>query len=192
MPIAHPSHKNAINYSGAENDATEDSRLLLNMKAGDGGAFDKLYEKYWRKIYASAYKRLQNMEQAKDITQDIFLQLWLKREITAIENLPAYLYTAVRNKVFNLLEKENRYVPVPELLLNLETAHEQADAIILKKEFAAACNALIATLTKAQQKIFRLHYQQYFSTKEIAESLNISRKTVQNQLGKAIIQLRDQ
>ena len=174
----------------SEEDRVHDKLLLLDLKEGRTEAFDALYEKYWKRTYAAAFKRLQDPEQAKDIIQDVFLQLWLKREETLIENLPAYLHTAVKNKVFNWMEKERKYTPVPELFLLLKTSQDQTDAELLRKEFIKTYEALINTLTISQQKIFRLRYQQDLSTSEIAGQLNISRKTVQNQLGKAIAQLR--
>jgi RNA polymerase sigma-70 factor (family 1) len=173
-----------------EDDKVQDKLLLLKLKGGSTEAFDALYEKYWKEIYTAAFKRLQDPAQAKDITQDIFLQLWLKREENNIDNLPAYLFTATKNKVFNWMEKERRYTPVPELLLQLKTSRDQTDAELLRKEFMKAYEALIDTLTQSQQQIFRMRYQQDLSTSEIAELLDISRKTVQNQLGKAVAQLR--
>jgi RNA polymerase sigma-70 factor (family 1) len=177
-------------FSGDEEDRVEDKLLLLKLKEGNEWAFDALYEKYWRGLYAAAFKRMDDPDQAKDITQDVFLQLWLKREEAHIENLPAYLFTAVKNKVFNWLEKERKYTPVSELLLLLETSHDPADARLLKSEFIKTYEALINTLTLSQQRIFRLRYQEELSTNEIATQLDISRKTVQNQLGKAVAQLR--
>lgn len=177
-------------FPGDEENRVEDKLLLLKLKEGSELAFDALYEKYWQGLYAAAFKRLDNPDQAKDITQDVFLQLWLKRNEAHIDNLRAYLFTAVKNKVFNWLEKESKYTPVPELLLLLETSHDAADARLLKDEFIKTYEALINTLTLSQQQIFRLRYQEELSTSEIAAQLNISRKTVQNQLGKAVAQLR--
>jgi RNA polymerase sigma-70 factor (family 1) len=173
-----------------EDDKVHDKLLLLKLKDGSTEAFDALYEKYWKGIYAAAFKRLQDPAQAEDITQDVFLQLWLKREENNIDNLPAYLFTATKNKVFNWMEKERRFIPVPELLLQLKTSCDQTDAEVLRKEFMKAYEELISTLTQSQQQIFRMRYQQDLSTSEIAERLDISRKTVQNQLGKAVAQLR--
>lgn len=173
-----------------EADKVEDKLLLLQLKEGNSEAFDALYEKYWQGVYTSVFKRLQNPDQAKDITQDVFLQLWLKREYTQIDNLGAYLFTAAKNMVFNWMEKERRYTPASELLLQLITAQDQTDAELLRKEFILAYEALITSLTASQQQIFRLRYQQDLSTSQIAAQLEISRKTVQNQLGKAVTQLR--
>lgn len=173
-----------------EGEKTGDRILLSKMKEGDSVAFDELYERYWQSIYAAAFKRLHDPDQAKDVTQDVFLQLWHKREEISIDNLAAYLHTAARNKVYNLIEKERKYIPIPDLLVSLKANKDHADSDLLYKEFLIAYEALINSLTSSQQKIFRMRFQQDLSTSQIAEHLSISRKTVQNQLGKAVAQLR--
>jgi RNA polymerase sigma-70 factor (ECF subfamily) len=173
-----------------DNSGALDRLLLLKLKEGNSDAFDALYEKYWQSVYAAAFKRLQDPDQAKDMTQDVFLQLWLKREESNISNLSAYLHTSVKNMIFNWMERERKFTPVPELLLHLKVSMEEADAGILLKEFMQAYEALINSLTPSQQIIFRLRYQHDLSTAEIAEQLDISRKTVQNQLNRAVAQLR--
>lgn len=171
-------------------DIPEDKFLLLKLRENSRAAFDALYEKYWEEVFSAAFKRLKDYDCAKDITQDIFLQLWSRRNDIQIDNLRAYLFTAVRNNVYKWMEKEQKYTPIPEMLLQLESSHNQADTELLLKEFMNAYEALIQTLTPSQQIIFRMRYNQDLSTDEIAEQLNISRKTVQNQLGKSIAQLR--
>ena len=178
---------NQMLNDGAE---VEDKLLLLRLKEGSSEAFDVLYEKHWQNVYAAAFKRLQNPDLAKDMTQDVFLQLWLKRAESNILNLPAYLHTSVRNMIFNWMERERKFTPVPDLLLQLKVSMDQADSAILLKEFMEAYEALILTLTPSQQVIFRMRYQQDLSTAAIAELLDISRKTVQNQLNRAVTQLR--
>lgn len=173
------------------NQKTEDKLLLQQLCENSSEAFNALYEKYWDQVYSDALKRLQDPAYAKDITQDIFMQLWFRRHELQIDNLPAYLFTAVRNNVFKWLEREQKYIPIPELLQQLETARDKADAALLRKEFMAAYEALIAALTPSQQLIFKMRYQRDLSTADIAEQLNITRKTVQNQLGKCLLRLRE-
>jgi RNA polymerase sigma-70 factor (family 1) len=174
----------------ANSNSPEDKLLLLNLKEDSIEAFNALYEKYWENVYSDALKRSHDEDYAKDITQDVFLQLWTRRNELNISNLPAYLFVAVRNNVFKWMEKEDRYIPIPELLIQIETAKDQADSKILLKEFLKAYESLIETLTPSQQEIFRMRYHQDLSTKEISSRLNISRKTVQNQLAKSLALLR--
>ncbi|WP_036691884.1 RNA polymerase sigma factor [Pedobacter glucosidilyticus] len=170
----------------------EDKLLLLQMQENDDNlAFDTLYDKYWEQMYNAAYKRLKDADYAKDITQDIFLQLWLRRKELSIDNLVSYLHTSVRNNVFKWMEKEQRYTPIPEVLIQLGIAKDQTDAEILRKEFLIKYERLINSLTPSQQEIFRMKYQEDLTTQQIADKLQISRKTVQNQLGKSMAQLRE-
>lgn len=176
--------------SGVDHKNSEDKLLLLQLRENSSKAFDALYEKHWENVYSSAFKRLRNTDQAKDVTQDVFLQLWLRRNDVVIDNLAAYLFISVRNTIYKWMEKEQRYIPIPDLISHMEVSGDLADAAMLYKEFLKTYEALIAKLTPAQQQIFRLRYHHDLSTIEIAQQLQISRKTVQNQLGMSIAQLR--
>lgn len=167
-----------------------DKLLLQQIKANNISAFDSLYDKYWEPVYRAAYKRLNDPDYAKDVTQDIFLHIWNKRADLEIDNFAPYLFTAVRNNVFKWMEKQQKVTPISEIISELKESKEQADAELLRKEFIIKYEALVGTLTPAQQQIFRMRFHDDLSTKEISEKLNISRKTVQNQLAKSILQLR--
>lgn len=169
----------------------DDQYLLEQMKIDDESAFHLLYEKYWEQAYNAAYKRLKDADYAKDITQDIFLQLWSRRYDLQVVSVPAYLYTAIRNNVFKWMEKEQRFTTIPDLLEILVQESDQADVELLRKEFMLKYEALVDSLPSSQRTIFKLRFHEDLSTKEIAEKLDISRKTVQNQLGKSVNQLRD-
>ncbi len=173
----------------------DDQLLILQVSQGNRGAFDTLYRKYWKQVYSAAYKRLQNADLAKDVTQDVFTQLWsqlaLKGSTTEIANLPAFLHIVVRNNVLTLLEKEKKYVPVSELLLQLRgRTAEHSDAQLLFDELQSAFHTLLNSLPQQQQKIFRMRYMENLTSNEIADILQISPKTVRNQLGKALKKLR--
>src|SRR5690606_39103936 len=105
--------------SSAGTDLGNDKLLLLQVEQGNTEAFDELYEKHWEQTFSQAYKRLKNLDQAKDIVQDIFLNIWLKKE-NHIDNLPAYLHVAVRHRVFKQVEKQKTTVPFLDLLQNLQ------------------------------------------------------------------------
>lgn len=173
----------------SEGDFTSDCQLLLEVRQGNKNAFNKLYKKHWKQAYLNAFRRLNDPDQAQDIVQDIFVNIWIKQE-SPIDNFPAYLNVAVRNRVFKLLEKQKLSIPFFDVLEEIPTMYLQPDAPIQWKEFFKAYEALIETLPFKRQTIFRLRFHEELTTKAIASQLGISRKTVQNQLGKAIEQLR--
>ncbi|WP_291906939.1 RNA polymerase sigma factor [Chitinophaga sp. CB10] len=167
-----------------------DQHLLAEIGRRNGLAFDVLYNRYWKDVFNIAYKRVHNMDMAQDVAQDVFVQLWSREKDTPIENLPGYLRIATRNGVFRQLEKERRYEDLPEDSDDLRS-HGLADGQVLYKEFHAAFEALINTLPPQQKLIFQLRFQEGRSTQEIAEQLDISVKTVRNQMGRALSTLRE-
>lgn len=169
----------------------EDYLLLNKMKNGEAESFNLLYDKYWEVVYRQAEKLLKDTDQAQDITQDIFSNLWLKRQDLNIADLPAYLYVSVRNRALNYFEKQNRYIPFEQLLQhNIDLYGDQADAVLLRNDFLQTYKALIETLPVRRRAIFQYYYDEGLSTDEIARKLSLSQKTVQNQLGRAVTYLR--
>ncbi|MCW3109492.1 MAG: sigma-70 family polymerase sigma factor [Segetibacter sp.] len=168
----------------------EDQFLLKQIGQGCKQSFNQLYEKHWEHAYESAFKRLKNSEEAKDIVQEIFTHIWLKREILTIDNLPAYISVAVRNRIFKFISKQKTSHPFFDVLENIPGMYMEADANLLTKEFFQAYEAVINSLPAKKQMIFRLRFQEDLSTKDISKHLGLSIKTVQNQIGKAIEQLR--
>ena len=167
-----------------------DHELLLQLSEGNKHAFDILYNRYWKLVFNTAFKRLNDMERSQDIAQDVFVQLWVRGTASPIENLPAYLNVATRNGVFKHLEKEGKYAALPDTVAQLEGTLGDADAKILHDEFLEAFDQLIESLPSQQRIIFRMRFEDDLSSQEIADRLQISPKTVRNQLGKALNKLR--
>ncbi|ACU03289.1 RNA polymerase sigma factor [Pedobacter heparinus] len=167
-----------------------DQELLAKLRGGDKFAFDEIYTKHWSKVYNQSFKKLHDPELAKDITQEVFIYLWQHRENNLIENLPAYLFTSVRNNVFRALKKQDRFIPVTDLIIEARAFYPDADADLLAKEFFKTYDILVNAMPPAQQRIFRMHYHDDLSTQEIAKILKLSRGTVQNQLTRAVTLLR--
>jgi RNA polymerase sigma-70 factor (ECF subfamily) len=172
------------------NENADDRLLLRRMKENDEGAFTALYDKYWRLAYDTAYKRLNDTDLAKDLVQDIFVQLWNTRTSSDINNFPAWLTVAIRNNVYRYMQREKRLRSIKDLLLSVGSNNQEPDHKLLYKEFLVSYEKLINSLPEGQQTIFRLHYIDDLSTDLIAERLNISRKTVQNQLAKAKVRFK--
>lgn len=167
-----------------------DADLLQQIASGNKAVFNELYERYWEVAYAEAYKRLKDPEQAKDIVQEIFTHIWLKKDILHFQNFAGYLYIAIRNQVFKIVAKQKKMHPFFDILESMPVTYPQADGNLLWKEFFAAYEAILNTLPSKRKIIFRLRFQDDFTTTEIAHQLGLSRKTINNQLGKAIEQLR--
>lgn len=169
---------------------TQDACLLYQLRQGDRKAFDTLYEKYWASTYSKAFRRLKDPVACKDIVQEIFVHIWVNRE-HPILNFPGYLHISVRNRVLQLLRTRKHreaFVDPADKIFNL-AQHNDTDRL-QRKEFYHSFEELVSSLPPKRQEIFRLRYKEELNTKDIALKMGLTQKTVQNQLGKAILKLR--
>lgn len=168
-----------------------DTKLLSLLKADDESAFEEIYRRYWHTLYQSAWKRLKDQELSKDIVQDVFIYFWNRRTALTIENIEAWLKTAVKYQVYKSISRNRAGESIYTIWNMPEVSYEQADNLIRTKELNSALQDFIGTLPVKRREIFRLRYDENLSTADIAHKLDISRKTVQNQLTKAMQKIHE-
>lgn len=170
--------------------ATDDELATL-LTDGSEAAFDSIYERYWRKLYNEAFKRINDSSDSEEIVQDIFVDLWHKRASRRIENLRGYLLGAVRYQVFAVYHKRKNLPAFEEPLDYMAFSADNADSNFLRDELLTSIHQWLETQPEKRREIFRLRFLEGLSTIEIAEQLDISRKTVQNQLNTSQQSLRE-
>src|SRR5882757_2487039 len=162
-----------------------DQELLGQMVTGSEQAFSTLYKKYWEKAYVTACRKLDNKQLAEEIVHDIFLDIWKRRQDLAITHFSAYLHKAVNYRVINaLVQKRDPFFF--DLLENPRRSFYEADLVIREKELIDLISSWIEALPEKRREIFVKYYFQHLTTEEIADNLQVSRKTVQNQLSLSI------
>jgi RNA polymerase sigma-70 factor (ECF subfamily) len=169
-----------------------DSNLLALLRQGDIVAFEELYERYWSKLYSAGYKRLRNREAAEEIVQDIFTSLWIKRASLVINSsFENYLYSCVKYKVFAAFQKESnrRAYEGYVVHLNKDVDNSTMEAIDWN-ELKRNVSTEVEKLPEKCRKVYELSRKEFRSNKEIAFSLGISEKTVENHLTRALRTLR--
>lgn len=169
----------------------QDSDLLKRMAQNDHKAFEEIWLKYWEQVYNTAYKRLQDEDLCKDLVQELFINFWERRNTLSINNLPGYFANATRYKVFKVLAKEKTNTPFYKALDPIVNCAVEANNLVVEKELKALAEAWLQTLPGKRKEIFLLYYRENLSTKEIAERLGITQKTVQNQINTASNELRN-
>ncbi|WP_437917709.1 RNA polymerase sigma-70 factor [Sphingobacterium sp. LRF_L2] len=173
-----------------KNDISVDIALLDRIRENDTSAYTALFKKYWRPLYQAAFQVLRDEHRCEDIIQEVFMQLWDKRQDLHIEkSLNAYLYAIVRHKVFFEITKNKSRKEVFENLperLSLDTP----DRNVEYSETVETINGLIAQLPQRCKEVYILSREKAMSHKQIAEKLGISTKTVENQLTKALKPIR--
>lgn len=167
-----------------------DIELVALLRESNRDAFAEIYNRYKGILFVHAYKRLLNRDEAEDAVHDLFAALWSGRTTFHLQtgNLPGYLYSAVRNRVLKVIAKRQfaeGYLGSVEVLENAATDHRarenQLKAIIEKE---------VALLPAKMREIFELSRNAQLSHKEIAAQLDVSEKTVKNQINNALKILR--
>jgi RNA polymerase sigma-70 factor (family 1) len=172
--------------------AYSDHDLVQLLKSGDEKSFTEIYHRYKGVMYQHAYRRLADEDEVDDVVQDIFTALWTKRDGLAEEtNLGGFLYVTLRNKIINLASRRQMVQKYED---TLDKISEAGNAITDHKVRLELLKQLIekevSTLPPKMREIFEYSRNQHLSHKEIAEKLNISEKTVKNQINNALKVLR--
>lgn len=167
-----------------------DEVLVQLLKEGRTDAFEELYNRYWNKLYAAAYKRIRSREISEEVVQDFFTSLWLNRNTTEIKtSFAAYVYTAVRYLVLAYIQKEivrNTY----RLGLLTDKPDNSTEETVITNDLLLNINKEVELLPVKCKSVFELSRKEHKTNKEIASELGISEKTVENHLTKALRRLR--
>lgn len=174
-----------------------DAEWLTRIRGSDRGAFDALFLAYHDPLVRFAYGYLKRSSAAEEIVQDVFFNIWVHREQWEVQNsVRTYLYTAVRNRAFNVLSRgarEEQWVAsvgdredAPTMLPRVAPADERAELA----ELDAAIQRAIDRLPPRCRETFVLSRRHHLSHEQIASVMGLSVKTVQEQIGRALRALR--
>ena len=175
--------------------APDYSDLVRSIKQGDAQSLELIFRRLYPGLCAYAQKFLQNIDDAEEVVQEIFLAVWKNRErLDEHQSFKAYLFTAVRNRCLNVLETKRSHSRQAELLwfLYAQDTGTGANAYhtLLTQDLERDLNAALEQLPKECKKIFELSRFEGLKYREIAQRLNISIKTVETQMSRALGRLR--
>ena len=165
--------------------------LLELLSKNDESAFTELYNRFWKKLFTIAYNRLKEVEAAEDIVHDVFAGIWSNRQTQQIDNPENYLAVAVKYAVLNrikktILEREK----LAQMAALTPVMENQTETALHFKKVLERVHQEVEQLPARCRLIFLYSREAGLPVKEIAKRLHLSPKTVENQLGKAIRQLK--
>lgn len=166
---------------------------LSALRNGDHDAFRYIYLHYRKSMTDFLFMLLRNREDAEEITQDIFTMLWENRSsIDGIKSFRSYLYTSARNRAFKLLEHKKVINKYNDFKVNMTIDYgDSPDEIVVSKETAVLISIALEHMPSQQRRVFEMSRFDGKSDDEIAESLSISKRTVQTHLYKARKEIRE-
>jgi RNA polymerase sigma-70 factor (ECF subfamily) len=166
---------------------SEDKEILKRFLEGDPAAFDSIFEKYYRRVYAFSLRNLRNKEDAEGVVQDVFYHLWKDRsKLKELKDLESWIFSIC----LNIIRKHFRNLALERKHLNKFTEQylDRDNSTSVEVEYRnllEKTEKIIDTLPQRQKTIFILSREKSMSNLEISQRLNISARTVDNQLSKA-------
>ena len=170
----------------------DDRELLERVRAGDEAAYDTVFRTWYALLVRVAGALLRDTDAAEEVVQDVMVELWRRRHVMdAGTTLRAYLLRAVRNRSLNHL----RHLKVRrDTTVDVEALYDEpvsSDQPVVAKELGEAVRIALDELPPRCREVFDLSRVHGLKYAEIAETLGISQKTVEAQMGKALRVLRE-
>lgn len=168
----------------------EDPELAHLMQNDDRQAFTTIYHRYWKLLFSIAVNKLHTVEDAEEIVQDIFASLWIRRaDITIEVSLKAWLAGSVKLKIYTRLAQKYRE---RELAQQFPVSPDviQPSTDLELKDLQTRIDLATAQLPERCRLVYQLSREKGLSHKDIATQLDISEKTVENQITRALKGIR--
>ena len=171
----------------ANYDHISDFRLMEQVHQGKASSLEILFDRYYEPLCNFAFLFLKEAGTTEELVSDVFIRIWQKRDQTGqITNVKAYLYRSVKNAVISSIRKHR-----PELdELNKNESYTKLDitpeTLLIHSELKASIGKMIDAMPRQAGLVFRMHKIDGLSYKEIALALDLSVKTIENHMGRAL------
>jgi RNA polymerase sigma-70 factor (ECF subfamily) len=173
---------------------TVDTELIIRIKRGDTKSLELLFRRLYPKLFAYANKFLHDHDDSKEVVQAFFVSLWNHRNnLDESKSLDNYMFTSVKNRCINVLKSNALKNKRAEVMLRLYADASQTNHsyhILLANELQSDFDKALANLPTECRKVFELSRLEGLRYHEIASRLDISIKTVETQMYRALSKLR--
>jgi RNA polymerase sigma-70 factor (ECF subfamily) len=171
-----------------------DQTLIQEIAQGSEPAFEELFNKYYPTVYQYLLRVVKSKEIAEEIASDIFLKLWLGKEMIGdIHSMPAFLRTVSTNKAIDFFRSASRQQNIRKLVEKELNSYQNqpADYQLLDHEYQTLLSKAIEQLSPQRKLVFSLSRVEGLTHEEIAEKLQLSRNTVRNTVVESLKVVRD-
>lgn len=177
-----------------DNKLPDDNLLASRIQDGSMDAFKILYDRYKRKLYYFSLRYLENTTDSEELVQVVFISIWEHRKtLDDSKSIRSYIYRSAVNFIYNCLKKKavrNKYME--QELQKPESSVNQTYEQIFYMDLERRIDTILSSLPLQQQKIFNFRRFEGLSHEEIAKKLELSVRTVENQIYRVTKVLKEQ
>lgn len=168
-----------------------DHELLVLLRDSDHRAFNEIYHRYWDKLFYIAARKLEEYQEAESIVQDVFVDLWRRREQLDIhDRLDGYLVVAVKYRIINYLARQDRARNYQQYVISQsDTSNSCTEEWISFEDLHQWLRKMVSGLPEKCRIAYQLREEGY-TQKEIARQMQISEKTVETHISRALKTIR--
>jgi RNA polymerase sigma-70 factor (family 1) len=165
--------------------------MIEAIKRGDASAFEQAYVEHRERVYGYFLKKTKSPEDARDLLQSVFLRLWkYRRSLSEDYLLEQHLFNIARTVFIDHLRSENKKAHIKESAFQKYSANPGHAQVSTAFDLRAQVGSVLSAMPEIRKKVFELNRLEGYSYQEIARELSISVKSVDNNLSKALKQLR--
>ena len=163
-----------------------DNLIVEQLKEGSKDALKLLYNQYADRINRFAYGYLKTDFEAEELVQEVFLKLWNNRQkLDGSQNIKSFLFKIAVNTVYDFIRRKNVEQAFQEFVASDNTSSNETWHEVVYHDMLSQIERIVKLMPEQRQRIFSLSREKGLSNDEIAEALNLSKRTVENQLYRA-------
>lgn len=170
---------------------TEEIQCIKAFAQGNTRAFELLFLNYQPKLVAFIDGFIKDTEEARDMSQDIFMRLWERRETCSeIRSFKAFLFKTAKFSIYNYYDHQLVNSKFVEQMLYTPEGTVSADESLFAKELQKLIDHTVKNMPEQRRRVFEMSREEGLSNDEIAQLLGISKRTVENHITTALATLR--
>ena len=175
-----------INYA-----ELEDQQLLAALQDSDERAFNEIYHRHWQKLVAIGYFHTRDKQMTEEVVGDVLIGLWNKRHDLEIRSLSAYLGTAVKYAVFKVMVRHQRRQDILKTQDDPAASDDETEKKLEARFLREFLDGVVEALPEKTRLVFRYSREDQLSVAEIAGKMDLSPKSVEYHIAKALKTLKD-
>lgn len=167
--------------------------VIEGIRSGNIKAFERLFNLYYLRVKNFALGIVKNTDDAEEIAQNVFLKLWMNRQTLSDHlSINSYIFTITQNEVYDLFREQHYSLVYRESLAQTVDSEikDEIEAEYNVKEIKEIVTKTIESMPEQRRLVFKLSREQFLSNDEIAEKLNLSKRTVEKHISLALASIR--